>query len=138
MALLEQVATCIRQLRGRLHAYVLLPSRLHLIATVPTDSTASDFQQLFVSRSSRAIRKVDLGPIGGALHEGGKFQLWRKSADIQRLESEAEFKEKLGFVHLRPVKAGLMDDAADWPYSSAADWLGTGTGPLEIDKDIKP
>lgn len=132
---LEQVSVCARQLEASLHGYCLLPSRFWLIVTIPGSSKASDFIQLFIGRSSRTIRKIDLGPIGGALHEGGKFQLWRKNTDIRRIETESEFKEKLGFIHLRPVKAGLVEDAAEWPYSSAPDWLGTGGGPIEINKE---
>ncbi|PPK87937.1 putative transposase [Neolewinella xylanilytica] len=34
------------------------------------------------------------------------------------------------YIHYNPVKAGLVECAADWPYSSASDWAGLREGTL--------
>jgi hypothetical protein len=34
------------------------------------------------------------------------------------------------YLHHNPVAAGLVEDAADWPYASAQEYLGTRNGTL--------
>ncbi|MFH2056215.1 MAG: hypothetical protein ABIJ61_09680 [bacterium] len=137
LAVLDQLHRCLVRLEISLVAYVLLPARLLVILDIPQQDRLADFGPLFLSRSSRAIRKLDLGPLGGALYQSGRFQLWQKHLEQLPISSETEFRSKLEFVHLRPVKAGLVDAATDWPYSSAADWDNSGTGPLGISRDIR-
>lgn len=36
------------------------------------------------------------------------------------------------YIHLNPVRKGLVDRATDWKWSSAQ-WYAAGTGPLAMD-----
>ncbi len=136
LAALEQLDKCAQHLGISLVAYALLPSRLHLILNLPHEELLFDFIPLFLSRCSREIKKLNLGPLGGAFHDGGKFQLWKRHVEEIAIISESDFHQKLDFVHRRPVKAGLTDTAEKWPYSSASAWSGTGSGPIGINKNI--
>ena len=35
-----------------------------------------------------------------------------------------EYHEKVQYIHLNPVKAGLVNRAEDWPWSSVHDYAG--------------
>jgi hypothetical protein len=35
-----------------------------------------------------------------------------------------EYNQKVRYIHLNPVKAGLVDRAEDWPWSSVHDYGG--------------
>ena len=51
-----------------------------------------------------------------------------------------ELKQRIGdfFLHKNPLRKGLVRSADEWHYSSAADWHGTGQGPIPIDFDSFP
>jgi putative transposase len=42
------------------------------------------------------------------------------------------------YLHANPVRRGLCRYAADWPWSSAAEWERPGSGPLLIDRSSVP
>jgi REP element-mobilizing transposase RayT len=44
----------------------------------------------------------------------------------------AEFDQTLEYMHGNPAVKGLVEDAADWKWSSAA-WYANRTGPIEMD-----
>jgi hypothetical protein len=55
-----------------------------------------------------------------------------------------EYYEKVEYIHLNPVTAGLVERAEDWPWSSLRDYAGslrgtTGAHPiLPIDRILLP
>jgi putative transposase len=48
------------------------------------------------------------------------------------------FMEKLNYIHQNPVRAGLVERASDYRWSSARIWQGrqSENEPLVIDKDV--
>jgi len=77
---------------------------------------------------------MNLGDLKKKLYANGKFRLWKPRFDDLVVVSEDQFRTKLAYIHDNPVRGGLAGKAEDWPYSSAADWLGDSKGLLEIDK----
>jgi hypothetical protein len=41
------------------------------------------------------------------------------------LRSVKEYYEKVEYIHLNPVRAGLVERAEDWPWSSVHDYTGS-------------
>lgn len=41
------------------------------------------------------------------------------------LRTVREYQEKVEYIHLNPVKAGLVDRPEDWPWSSVHDYVGS-------------
>jgi putative transposase len=41
------------------------------------------------------------------------------------LRTVKEYHEKVWYIHLNPVKAGLVSRPEDWPWSSVHDYTGT-------------
>jgi putative transposase len=44
----------------------------------------------------------------------------------------------IDYIHMNPVRRGLVERPEDWPWSSARDWLGLPGCPLPVDKTIPP
>ncbi len=64
--------------------------------------------------------------------------LWQTEKNVLPIFSEGMFMEKVNYIHQNPVRAGLVDHATDYRWSSARIWQG---GPLEdepllVDKDL--
>lgn len=58
------------------------------------------------------------------------FQLWQQDNHPIALITEKMLLQKLDYMHNNPVKAGFVDDAKAWLYSSARDDEG-GEGLLK-------
>ncbi len=61
--------------------------------------------------------------------------IWMPRYDRVAITSETAFRTKLKYIHQNPVKAGLVDMARDYEWSSASDYEGREDGPVMIWKD---
>lgn len=56
------------------------------------------------------------------------YSVWQVEKNLFSVFSEAMFMQKVNYIHLNPVRAGLVERAVDYRYSSARIWQGC---PLE-------
>jgi putative transposase len=91
-------------------AYVLMPSHLHLIISIPEAKSISSFMRDLKRRTAREYFGLYNLPNG---------KLWEDRFDDVGLFSEKEFFIKLNYIHQNPAKAGLVEKPEDWQYSSA-------------------
>ncbi len=100
------------KLRYTLYAYCLLPNHFHLLlrsGNVPL----SKVMQVLITAYTMYVNKK---------HErvGHVFQGRFKSIVV---EKESYLLEVLRYIHLNPVKAGLVDSVGDYPWSSYLKYL---------------
>jgi len=50
--------------------------------------------------------------------------LWQPRFFDRALRTVREYNEKVQYIHLNPVEAGLVDRPEDWPWSSVHDYAG--------------
>jgi putative transposase len=93
-----------------IYAYVLMPSHLHLIISIPEIKSISNFMRDLKRRTAREYFELYNLPSG---------RLWEDRFDDVGLYSEKSFFTKLNYIHQNPVRAGLVEKPEDWPYSSA-------------------
>ena len=111
-------------------SYVIMPSHIHLLLGFHDISNLSKFVQTFKSITSRQIKRLSLKE----LYEND-YKLWKPRFDDLIVTSERQLKIKMEYIHNNPVKAGLVEQAEDWTYSSAVDWLTDRSGLITIDKE---
>jgi hypothetical protein len=51
------------------------------------------------------------------------YQLWQYGNYVEEIYSEKFLWSKLDYIHLNPVKAGLVKKAQDYVYSSASNYI---------------
>jgi putative transposase len=117
--------------------YVIMPDHIHLLIGLKNTKNLSSFIQAFKSITSRKIKALDKPILRRFYDKNGIFTLWKRRFDDFIVYSEKQFKIKLEYIHNNPVKAGLVKNAVDWEFSSAADWLGGREGIVEIDKSFR-
>jgi putative transposase len=67
------------------------------------------------------------------------YRFWQKGGGYDRNITKIDtLIETVRYVHNNPVRKELVQTAAEWRYSSATDWEGTGSGPLTVDRDSFP
>ena len=98
----------------QVHAYVAMPNHFHLLVTPASEeglpkmmqSVGRAYAQYFNKRHQRT----------GTLWEG------RYRATV--LEAQTYLLRCMAFIDSNPVRSGMVAQAADYPWSSAAHWLG--------------
>ena len=73
-----------------------------------------------------------------AQHSRNKtYQFWKYGNHPEEIYSENFLWIKLDYVHLNPVRAGLVNKASEYLYSSASNYVN-GDGLLFIDRADNP
>jgi len=57
---------------------------------------------------------------------GADGELWQPQFFDRALRSVKEYTEKVGYIHLNPVRAGLVCRPGDWRWSSCNEFAGLG------------
>ena len=67
-----------------------------------------------------------------------RSSLWQTEKNVLPIFSEGMFMEKVNYIHQNPVRAGLVEKATDYRWSSARIWQGRPmeNEPLLMDKDL--
>jgi REP element-mobilizing transposase RayT len=127
-----------------LFAYVLMPDHLHMLTDAPLKpSVVLQYIKGIVARrvinylkeqdyesSLRKLRHADW-------KRNHRFSLWQHDSDVFSVTSESKFMEKVNYIHLNPVRAGLVERAEDYRWSSARWWKRAPAEdePLRLDLD---
>jgi len=117
--------------------YVLMPSHVHALLGFSRIEELSTFMNFLKRESARQIRDMLPPDLSSKLIQRGRYNLWRPRFDDLVVWSEKQFKIKMEYIHSNPVRAGLVDEATEYPYSSARDWLLNQPGEITIEKEWK-
>jgi REP element-mobilizing transposase RayT len=101
-----------------LTAWVFLPDHWHAIL-FPA-------HPLTLSRVMEAIKVGSTHRTNAGRRESGL--LWQPRFFDRALRTVKEYYEKVEYIHLNPVRAGLAKRAEDWPWSSVRDYAGSVSG----------
>ncbi len=62
-----------------------------------------------------------------------RFVFWQRRCYDHNCRTVEAVREKIKYCHMNPVKAGLVNDPLDWPWSSYRHYVGRDDAVLEID-----
>jgi putative transposase len=107
-----------------LAGYVVMPEHVHLLISESARGMPSAVLQVLkqrVARNLREDRKAELR------------QFWHRRIHDFNVWSHEKRIEKLEYMHMNPVKRGLVGDPKDWVWSSYLFYTGDDNGLLRID-----
>jgi putative transposase len=127
-----------------LFAYVIMPDHLHLLTDCP--KTSADVLRFVKGITGRRVidylKEHDYqSSLAKLRHEEWKrkhrYSLWQQEKNVFSVFSEAVFMQKVNYIHLNPVRAGLVERAIDYRWSSARIWqrIPNDDEPLMVDFD---
>lgn len=120
LALLAEYAP---QFKVAIHAYVLMGNHVHLLATPETDTGLPSLMQALGRRYVRYFND----------RHGRTGTLWEGRYRSTVIESDRYLLACMVYIDLNPVRAGLVGQARDYPWSSHGHYIGQRT-----DKRITP
>jgi putative transposase len=115
--------------------YVVMPEHIHLLIGEPPTGTPSTVLQVLKERVSSRLRSEN------ELHiqESSGFdqqtlpRFWQLRFHDFNVWSPKKRVEKLQYIHLNPVKRGLVAHPKDWPWSSFSFYAKRDPGLVRID-----
>ncbi len=130
-----------------LWAFVLMPEHVHLLVLPHEGARISAILSAVkqpVARRAVAFLKAcnpdglaamfDAPPNGRRTH-----RFWQPGGGYDRnMRTARDIHEKLRYIHLNPVRRGLVKHPEDWPWSSARAWATGLDVPIPIDRESMP
>ncbi|MBK8817026.1 MAG: transposase [Methylococcaceae bacterium] len=117
----ELLKEVIRQVKSahpfEIEAIVILPDHLHAIWTLPeNDNDFSTRWGLIKAGFSRRIEKDER--VSSSRKSKGERGVWQRRFWEHLIRDEKDFERHVDYVHVNPVKHGLVTQVSQWPYSS--------------------
>lgn len=120
-----------RQARTRkpfhVDAWVVLPDHAHAIWTLPPgDHDCATRWRAVKIAFSKALNKATPGLKPGADGDG---TVWERHYREYRVGDDADYAALVDYVHGNPMRHGLCEHPADWPWSSLHRFIAAGLAP---------
>lgn len=130
--------------RFSIYAYVLMPDHLHAI----TDGNLKPSEVLRYLKGIISRRVIDHLKVHGhnaslqkLRHEtrerAYRYSLWDHHSNVFSVTNEDVFMQKVNYIHQNPLRAGLVERAEDYRWSSVRWWkrCPLEDEPLKVDID---
>jgi len=112
--LLDMLDEHARQSQVAVHAYVLMSNHFHLLAT---PETAEGIPQMMQSVGRRYVRYFNQ-------RQARTGTLWEGRYRSTLIQAERYLLACMVYIDLNPVRAGIAETAADYPWSSHCHYVG--------------
>lgn len=141
---------CIKNKGMILYGYVIMSNPIHLVVQSEEGKLSDlirDFKKFIAknildkiqnSPESRKEWMLERFKLAAQKHQRNKeYQFWQYGNHAEEIYSTAFMWSKLHYIHLNPVRAGLVAKASEYMYSSAVNYVND-SGLLEIEKVDNP
>jgi REP element-mobilizing transposase RayT len=149
-SIIESLDYCIKNKGMILYGYVIMSNHIHLIIQ-SQDGKLSDLIRDFKKFTAKDIlEKIQVVPesrkewmlerfkLAAEKHTRNKnYQFWQYGNHPEEIYTNKFMWSKLDYIHLNPVRAGLVEKASQYIYSSASNYIND-TGLLKIEKADNP
>lgn len=129
----ESLNYCYQHKELRINAFIIMPTHLHLIAFDAEHDNERLKKTIDALRQFTGRRLADYCHqkmpavygqlIGTPRRQDRTNQFWQPSKHPVAIWSEDVWRTKFDYLHDNPRRKGLVHEANDWRFSSAAYWL---------------
>jgi putative transposase len=100
-----------------IHAWVVLPEHMHCVIELPVnDDDFSTRIRLIKANFSKAIPKGE--HLSLVRKSRGERGIWQRRFWEHLIRDETDCQAHIDYVHINPVKHGLVKQVKDWPHST--------------------
>lgn len=143
--LLDSFTFCRKEKGMLLHGYVIMSNHVHVLMASKNQKLSDlvrDFKKFTAktilgkiqteqeSRADWMMKRFEFAARSHGRNE--TFQFWRYGNHPEEVFTEKFMWSKLDYIHLNPVRAGIVDKASEYLYSSARNYVGQ-KGLIEVD-----
>ena len=118
-------------------AWVVLPDHMHCVWTLPPDD--ADFSKrwrLIKLLFSKQMPKSER--LSAVRQRRGERGVWQRRFWEHAILTEGDYVQHINYVHINPVKHGLVNRVQDWPHSTFHRYVKDGLLPSNWSCDVNP
>jgi putative transposase len=137
--LLESLRFCQKEKGLKIYAWVIMSNHIHLIVQsdkVPLSDILRDFKKFTATAIIKAIannpKESRKRWLLWLLKKDERIWFWEEGYHGEEIYSKSFFDSKMKYIHLNPVRAGLVEKEEEYLYSSCGDLCGVRKGLLEL------
>jgi len=122
--------------KTQLNAFVVMSSHVHAILWPKIGINLSDIIRDFKRFTSRKISQeaetqneteilkvFEMARSENRARDVSRYQVWQEGSHPEAIFTEEFARQKMNYIHMNPVRAGLVETADQWQYSSARAYL---------------
>lgn len=136
---LDSIIYCQKEKGLEVFAWVVMSNHCHFILRAKNENLSDIIRDLKKFTSKRIYHLIKENPkesrkewLLKVLSYQGKIWFWEEGYHGEEITSKSFCNTKLDYIHLNPVKAGLVEKAEEYLYSSAGDFYTIRKGKLEL------
>lgn len=113
----------------KIHGWVVLPDHMHCIIELPEGDTnfAIRWQLIKLIFSKGIPRDEYRSAVQIKRSERG---IWQRRYWEHLIRDQQDFNAHMDYIHVNPLKHGLVQRVSDWPYSTFHRYVNQGIYPL--------
>jgi len=133
------------QYSTKLLGYVIMPDHIHLLIWPQDEQAVTDFMRDLkrftsgrITRQAKLEGKIDWikkFEVAGDHTNRAEHKVWQDSFWEQDIYTRKFLEQKLNYIHLNPVRAGIIEAAESYPYSSYRNYYLGDNQLIEIDSE---
>jgi REP element-mobilizing transposase RayT len=141
---------CIREKGMVLYGYVIMSNHIHMVVQSSNGELSNLIRDFKKFTATRILEKIQSEPesrrewmlerfkLAAENHSRNKnYQFWKYGNHPEEIYSNTFMWSKLDYIHLNPVRAGIVEKASHYIYSSASNYV-SNNGLLKIEKADTP
>ena len=120
---------------ARCIGFVIMPDHVHALIWFPKTGQLSRFMQQWKGRSSKGIKEFLYCSLPEYASKIPRTDpIWQVRFYSFEIYTTAKIEEKLNYMHLNPVRAGLVETPTRWRWGSARWYLERRTVGVPIQR----
>ena len=141
---------CIREKGMVLFGYVIMSNHIHMVVQSNNGKLSNLIRDFKKFTATKILEKIQSEPesrrewilerfkLAAESHTRNKnYQFWKYGNHPEEIYSNTFMWSKLDYIHLNPVRAGIVEKASHYIYSSASNYV-SDNGLLKIEKADTP
>lgn len=136
--IVDSLNFCIENKGLEVYAWCIMSSHVHLIVSSEEHDLSAILRDLKRHTSKATLKAIDenveesrkewmlwmFARAGQKNKNNEKFQFWQQNNQPIELATNEMIEQRLNYVHQNPVESGIVFNAEEYIYSSAADYAG--------------
>jgi putative transposase len=138
IGLLRRIVADVRRRHPfHIHGWAVLPDHLHCVIELPPgDADFAVRWRLIKATFSKAIPNTERR--SAVRRNRGERGIWQRRYWEHLIRDDADYRAHMDYVHINPMKHGLVKRIADWPYSTFHRLVADGTYPPDWGGEVTP
>ena len=113
-----------------IHAWVVLPDHIHCVIELPPNDQDFSLRWRLIKQGFSKALPTHVYRYDVRINRGERG-IWQRRYWEHLIRDEADFHAHLNYVHINPLKHGLVQRVIDWPYSTFHRYCQRGLYPID-------